>query len=626
MRGNIFAAAAISIGIAAACGSGDDSSFQDGGKDATNDVTQTFANVVVDPPDVTLTVPIAGSATQDYKAYADTNGQTHVEVTSQCAFKVADAALGTFSAAHFASNPRGGDTVVTATCGGAQGTGNLHLVLTGWILATGTPQNAPTLFSNATAGSDANRMPAIEYPLDKAVAPLNIPSIDSQWTTQQNDLFHLKWTSKHIAIELYTLQADAQFADDVWTNVAASASGDAINVVVEGLAQGSPTTKYASNPITLNMSHDIIDNTAIYWWASSQGNLETQTFGQTGAPSTVKGDCTSCHSVSRSGSRIGYSRCVNGDCGQLYAGFMKYDTVNKVWTDTLSADTETVHGSFTTFSPIGYPYADDKQSLSLVSMASSWLSLYNPDTGTPVASNVETVSTHGPSAPRAGLMADWSPDGKTIVYASTPHPGQWIDLSDSRLATMTYSYANSTHTFGEPTFIVPNPITLVTSGIYNNFFFPSFSSDGNYIVFNAARAAWRDLTAGQGASPGQRLMMTNPTGAWTVDLLALNGATDMNTTWPHWAPSESTDYYWVVFSTERPYGHKLTQSNTAPVCVQNGTLECKQIWISAISKSTLAAKTPPDDPSAPPVWMPGQDLGADNISPYWTLPTSAIPQ
>src|SRR5438477_317937 len=80
---------------------------------------------------------IAGSATQDYKAFADTNGQTHVDVTSQCAFKVADTAIGGFSGAHFASNPRGGDTTVTATCGTAQGTGNLHLLLKGWILATG---------------------------------------------------------------------------------------------------------------------------------------------------------------------------------------------------------------------------------------------------------------------------------------------------------------------------------------------------------------------------------------------------------------------------------------------------------------------------------------------------------
>jgi hypothetical protein len=26
------------------------------------------------------------------------------------------------------------------------------------------------------------------------------------------------------------------------------------------------------------------------------------------------------------------------------------------------------------------------------------------------------------------------------------------------------------------------------------------------------------------------------------------------------------------------------------------------------------------DPSSPPVWVPGQDTQADNISPYWTVP------
>ena len=119
--------------------------------------------------------------------------------------------------------------------------------------------------------------------------------------------------------------------------------------------------------------------------------------------------------------------------------------------------------------------------------------------------------------------------------------------------------------------------------------------------------------------------MTDPKGSWTVDLTNLNGQGDLDTTWPHWAPTDASDYYWVVYSTERPYGHKLTKSNTASVCVANGVLECKQIWIAAIDKSKLTAKTPPDDPSAAPVWMPGQDLGADNISPYWTKPTSAIP-
>jgi hypothetical protein len=617
----VLLAAGLAAGLA--CGNGDNSAF-DGGADGSLDGAPTYTNVVVDPPDATLTVPLTGGATQDYKAYADTGGQTHVDVTAQCAFKVTDTTLGTFAGATFDSAARGGDTVVTATCGSAQGTANLHLLLKGWILGSGAPNDSPTTFANATSGNDPAHTPAVEYPLDKAVAPLNIPSIDTQWTSAQDDLFHLSWTSTHLALDLYTTQADAQLADDVWKNVAATAAGEAVTITVEGLVQAQSSTKYASAPIVLNMSHDIIDNTAIYWWASSQGSLITQTFGQTGAPTQVKGNCTSCHSVSRSGSRIGYSRCVGGSCNALYAGFMKYDKANDVWNDTLNADGMTLHGSYTTFSPVGYPYADDKQSVALVALATCNLTLVDPDTGAGVTSNVDTVSTHMNGNPgRCATMPDWAPDGKSVVFASTPNAGQWIDVSSSAIALMTYSYSGSTHTFGEPTFLVSGSLTL-PSGTYDNFFFPSFSPDGSYIVFDAARAAWRNFTVA--GSPGQRLVLTTPTGAWTRELANLNGSGDLDITWPHWAPTNNADYYWVVFSSERDYGHKLTKSNTASACIANGVQQCKQIWIAAIDKATLTAKTPPDDPSAPPVWMPGQDIGADNISPYWTLPTSAIPQ
>jgi Tol biopolymer transport system component len=222
-------------------------------------------------------------------------------------------------------------------------------------------------------------------------------------------------------------------------------------------------------------------------------------------------------------------------------------------------------------------------------------------------------------------MADWSPDGKTIAFVSAPAANLWIDVGKGQIATMSYSYANNTHTFGAPQIIVGSPVTF-TSGTYDNFFFPSWSPDGKLIVFDAARANWRNFTTAR--SPGQRLALTDGAGSFVVDLAAMNGAADLNVTWPHWAPANSAEYYWVVFSSERDYGHEVTGATSPAGCKQNGVSQCKQIWIGAIAKSKVPQPgTPnPADPSSPPVWMPGQDGDANNISPYWTLPTSSIPR
>jgi len=165
--------------------------------------------------------------------------------------------------------------------------------------------------------------------------------------------------------------------------------------------------------------------------------------------------------------------------------------------------------------------------------------------------------------------------------------------------------------------LVQQPITF-NSQSYTNLYFPSFSPDGQLIVFNAARATWRNFTDAKTA--GQRLMIVKPSGGAPIDLTSMNGGTgDHDITWPHWAPGQTSDYYWIVFSSERDYGHEVTAATAAgTTCVQNGVKQCKQIWIGAISKAALAAGQL--DPSAPPVWLPGQDTRNDNISPYWTVP------
>ncbi len=580
----------------------------------------TYGSIDVEPPFANLTIPLDGTATQAYQVFGVT-GTDRTDITADCALAI-DPMFGTIAGPVVTVQSRGGKTPVTATCGGETGSAELSVNLTGsLVVGANTPANAADIFGAATLGTAGAQSPVIEYPIDQAVTPLNLPPIEVQWVTSGDDLFHIAITSTFATIDVYTSDPQATIDTVHWADIANTAAGDRLQFVVEGLVQATPTTKYASAPATIGVSHDTIDQTALYWWESSNGNIVSQTFGATNAPTLVEGNCTACHSLSRAGTRLGYSRCVAGVCGPEYVGFLKYNPMTSAFDEVINADNKAIDGTFTTFSPLGNPFPDDSQSVAIVTHMSGLLDLYDPDTGVEIPSNIATVSNHGPGSPnRSALMPDWSADGNTVVFASTPHPNQAVDLNDSTIATMSYSYSGGTHTFGEPNFIVSNPITLA-GGVYNSFFFPTFSPDGQFIVFNAARTTWRDLTAGQGKTPGQRMMLTNPTGTWAIDLTNLNGGTgDSNITWAHWAPGQTSDYYWIVFSSERPYGHEVTQSNTNPTCVQNGTLECKQIWISAISKATLMGGGTPNDPSFQPMWLPGQDTQADNISPYWTLP------
>jgi hypothetical protein len=470
-------------------------------------------------------------------------------------------------------------------------------------------------------GTDPSKTPSIEYPLDQAVAPANFPPVDAQWTTAGNDLFHLNLKSKYLNVDLYTAGADEQIDPTLWTTVLESSAGNPLAFSVEGLLQAAPQTRYAGTPVSLQISTDTINNTTLYWWASSQGNLLSQVFGSSAAPSVVRGNCTACHSLSRAGTRIGYSRCVGGTCtpSTLAIGFMKSEM--GTWTDTMNADDMQQLGSFTTFAPVGNPYPDDSRAVAMVATESCNLTLYDPDAAMPITSNLPTISTHDATQmpTRCASMPDWSPDGATVAFSSAKTAINFnVDLDGGAIATMTYSYAGGAHTFGEPTFIVINPIAL-PSGSYENFFFPSFSPDGKYIVFNAALSAWRNSTDEH--IPASRLMLTSPTGAWTADLPALNGDGDYDVTWPHWAPGNSSKYYWVVFSSERDYGHLLTAANTNTACVSTGNKQCKQLWLSAIDVSKLNGEMPPTgDPSAPPIWLPGQQITADNLSPYWSVP------
>jgi hypothetical protein len=571
----------------------------------------TYSSIRVAPEMQTLNIGLGATMTQDYAVFGTDASGEH-DITASCALSI-DSAFGSFASATLTVAPHGGSTQVLAMCGAQTGTATLTVHLVGSVVATGAPANSDQIFGSATAGSSPANTPSIEYPIDQAVAPLNLPPIEVQYTTGGNDLFHIHLQSMFASIDVYTTSPQSTFSAGDWAAIAGTAAGDTLAITVEGLVQAAPQTKYASSSVAFKMSHDTIDTSAIYWWSSSAGSIMTQTFGQTTAPGQVLGNCSGCHSLSRAGSRIGYSRCVAGQCNGEWVGFLHYNDQTSTWTEVVNADNKTIPGTYTTFAPVGNPFPDDTQSVAIVTSMTGTLSLVNPDTGTTVPSNLSTVA---PIAGHSATMPDWSYDGTKVVFASAD-PNQSVDVSNSSIATMSYAYTNSQHMFGTPSVLVQQPLT-VNGQSYTNLYFPSFSPDNKLIVFNAARTTWRNFTDAK--TPGQRLMIVPAGGGAPIDLLNMNGGTgDHDITWPHWAPGATSDYYWIVFSSERDYGHEVTAATvTGTPCVQNGVKQCKQIWIGAISKAALMSGQV--DPSAPPVWLPGQDTRNDNISPYWTVP------
>ena len=580
-----------------------------------------FSSIDIQPARLETTVQVGANATQTFSVTAVINGQTE-DITAECSFFLGDSAAGSFVGSTLTLLPRSTNTEITASCRGVQGTAPLLVSLDGTFTLGDAPSNSAELFASATviADSEKLRTPRIEYPLDDAVAPRNIPQVEAQWTAADNDLFHLRIRGPRLAIDVYTTEVEFQLDQASWLLLADSSAGETITYSVEGTEVDAPEEKFVSDEVKLRLSRDRINETALYYWASSEGALMNQTFGDVDAPTRVRGNCTSCHSLSRAGTRIAYSRCVDDDCvDSIYGGFMRYNRETDTWVDTVDADDREFHGSYATFAPVGNPFPDDSQAVALFAMQDGYLELFNPDTGDVVTSNAPDMTAIHPTRDvrRTATMPDWSPDGTLVAFASTPNPNQWIDVSESAIALMDYTFAGGTHNFSRSRFLIEGELTL-TGGTYNNFFFPTFSPDGRLIAFNAARSSWRTFVDAR--SNGARIGLTDLQGN-VFDLVALNGPGDLNTTWARWAPVTNTDFLWIAFSSERDYGHRVTEASSPESCKRDGVRTCKQIWISAIEKNPSATG---GDPSHVPVWLPGQATDATNISPYWTLTTTTL--
>jgi hypothetical protein len=310
---------------------------------------------------------------------------------------------------------------------------------------------------------------------------------------------------------------------------------------------------------------------------------------------------------------------------------------------------------FSTLSPDHSYYVTSN---GIPSMPTNILALWDGNQG-----NHLTDVTLGNAGDRP-TMPDWSPDGKSVVYVlpqkvaawdpgGSPGSGGARNDDDHVFGGSLYTLSHTGgQSFGSAT-------AFLTSQGENNYY-PSYSPDGNFIVFDRAPHD-SSVTAIDGcvgtqpqsacpndsfSNPAARLMLTPTSSASPVDLQNANGSPssapiNLSNSWPRWSPFlqsyKGNQLLWVAFSSTRDYGirvrnHKSgmyqcypADSYELPGAAHHAAFaaQCQQpqLWMAAVNLNAASGT----DPSRVAFWLPFQDIRTHNHTPQWTQAVANAP-
>jgi hypothetical protein len=397
------------------------------------------------------------------------------------------------------------------------------------------------------------------------------------------DVYYVHLSGEFIDFEVFTsAPAPSRFTLDAesWTQLTESGQGGPIQVRVARLAPGAVSANVVVDH-TWTIANGSLRGT-VYYWANSLGRVLRIKPGAA-APEDFLADagqtgCSTCHAVSANGSTL----ILGGDIGVNTWDLL----TNTPVLDLESVGKQRRNWAMPAISPDGQVVVENNAALP------------GPPGGTDGMFDAMT----GQKIPGTGLdgvmvdMPAFAPNGTKLAY---------VDHASHGLGVFDYDAATK---------MVTNGISLVPmggDGSLNAIAFPSMSPDAKWIVYHRGqypdsldtRFGPGSLYAASVDQPGveQRLGELNgdayPFAA---------GDRDRNYNYePTFAPLNSGGYAWVVFTSRRTYGNRLTGEKN----------DVKQLWVAAIDQDPA----PGADPSHPAFWVPGQDLGTLNMRGFWAL-------
>ncbi len=574
------------LSVFLACGAS--SSDVDGGQNDT-DSGRPVQSLQLMPADAQLTMRNGVVVEQPYTVIATfLNGET-LDISADAGLSIDRVNLGSFLSASFrTSGVSGGKSVVRASYGGVFAETGITVILESERIADGAPANAADLFDAAT--EDPALAPTLVYPDDATYLPPNLGDFEVHWTGQATtDLYEVSLNSEYSSLRLFTAQpamvgAYGTFTPEEWSVVGETARGERVSFRVRALSTATPGTVGTSDARTALLTDTDIEG-GIYYWASAgalAGGIYRHDMSRPGESAEAfyttdespSERCVACHVLSRDGKKM----AITYDGGNGAASIVDVATQ----TPLLATD-RTFEWNFATFEPSGERIVTVRQGV---------LSLRDVGTG----GVINTVPTNGFSS-----HVDFAPAGDTIVYVVAASPVQDWNFSGGRLVVQ--SFDDGSAMWGAPTVLFQPP-----AGI--NAYYPSFSPDGEWVLFNQSDSGAYDI-------PNAELYVMRTDGSTApLRLDSPNLALGLTNSWARWAPFEqvlnpgdelSENFFWLTFSSKREFGVRLAPGSP-------------QLWMAPFFPGRADAGS---NPSGPAFRLPFQEITTNNHIAQWT--TEVVP-
>jgi hypothetical protein len=595
--------ALVSLALLAA-GCGTSTGDRRGGDGGSNPGIPNLASITVTPGGSTFTTTDGVAASADFVAKGTFLDGHSEDVTARVDWSIDDVGLGVIDAkAHYVSTTvRGGNGNVIASDGTKQGMAPFTLKWVTHRSATDdgstAPADAATKFAGATP--DPALAPQLVYPLDQALVPRNLGELEVQWKRPAGvDLYEVSVVGPAIDLRVYTnATVPAQggrlpLKETEWTAIAETVAGGTVEIGVSAVLTANPTKVGASTRVKLTVGKDEVKG-GIYYWAAAGGGgavegIYRHAFGDhmSGAKPYYTIDdgnlaindgktnhCVACHALSRDGKK--FALTYNGGDGP--AGLLDVATKG-----VMIAPNAGIAWNFASFAPDGSK---------LVTATRGSLKIIDASGGVNTGKSIGDVPTGG-----WGTHPDWSPDGHSIVFVrndSAPNTYDWEFLGGTIVVV--------TETGG----VFGSPQILVTASGGDNNYYPTFSPDSKWILFNRSKNNAYD-------DPDASLMVIAADGSKPAVALSLANATgNLSNSWPRWSPfvqknGPHGDLFYFTFSSRRDYGIELGSLNPA-----NPTKP--QIWMAAFDPQVAGGAA---DASNAPFWLPFQNILTSNHIAQW---------